>query len=66
MKGGQIHMSEVESNKSRYCTCAIITSSLYFFYPIFTGVYIVEQLVLDNLRTKQWYSSIFESKIRGL
>ena len=34
---------------NKYRTRAIITRGLYLFYPIFTAVYIVEQLVLQPI-----------------
>ena len=50
-----------------YCKRAIITRSLYIFYPIFhCGLYCRAVNVTDNLCTKQGNSSIFGSKIRGL
>ena len=53
-------------NQITYRTRAIISRGLYIFTPFFNAVYIVEQLVIDNLGTKQGNSSIFEPKIHGL
>ena len=39
---------------------------VYFFTPLFTAVYFVEQLILDKLCTKQGNPSILGSKIRSL
>ena len=51
----------------KYRTRAIITRGLYFFYTIFTAVYIVERLLLQTAYVlNNANSSFFESKIRGL
>ena len=51
----------------KYRTRAIISLSLYIFYPIFHyGVYIRAVSITDNLYTKQGNSSIFGPKICGL
>jgi hypothetical protein len=48
-------------NQIIYHTCG-----LYISTPFFDMVYIVEQLLIDSLGTKQGNSSMFEPKIHGL
>ena len=51
-------------SKLIYRTRAIITRGLYFFTPIFTAVYILEQFILQS----SWYiqENFLNLKIRGL
>jgi hypothetical protein len=53
----------IEKSPTTYRTRAIISSSLYFFDPIFP---LAAAYIADNLCTKNGNSSFFKLKIRGL
>ena len=56
-----------EIQQDTYHTRAIISRSLYIFYPIFhCGLYCRVVSITNNLCTKKGNSSIFGPKIRGL